>query len=70
SRRSTNQARTYTYPQPTISMSASTPGSILSRHGGSKLNRRRHGCAQMRSLLKALDAKAIELNERPARKAA
>ena len=41
-RRSTNQARTYTYPQPTISKSASTPGSIFGRHGGSDLNRRRH----------------------------
>ena len=37
-----NSATTYTYPQPTISKSASTPGSILDRHGGSDLNRRRH----------------------------
>lgn len=41
SRRSTKQARTYTYPQPTISNSASTPGSIFGRRGGSDLNRRR-----------------------------
>jgi hypothetical protein len=32
--------------------------------------RKLRGCAQMRSLLKALDAKAIELSERSARKAA
>ena len=31
-----------TAPQPTLSKSASTPGSISSRHGGSDLDRRRH----------------------------
>jgi hypothetical protein len=40
SRSATNQTRTYTYPQPTVSTSASIPSSILSRHGGSNLNRR------------------------------
>ena len=39
--RLTKQTRTYTYPQPTISKSASTPGSIFGRRGGSDLNRRR-----------------------------
>jgi hypothetical protein len=32
--------------------------------------RKLRGCAQMKSLLKALDAKAAELNDRPVRKAA
>ena len=40
-RRSTNQAKTYTYPQPTFSKSASTPGSKFGRYGGSNLDRRR-----------------------------
>ena len=33
-RRSTNKAKTYTYPQPALEKSASTPGSIFGRHGG------------------------------------
>ena len=41
-RRPPNQLSPYTYPQPTPQKSASTPGSIFSRHGGSNLDRRRH----------------------------
>ncbi|WP_373691928.1 recombinase-like helix-turn-helix domain-containing protein [Aquabacterium sp.] len=41
-RRSPNQDNLYTYPQPTPQKSASTPGSIFSRHGGSNLDRRGH----------------------------
>lgn len=42
-RRSTTHSRTYTYPQSTINRSATSPGSIFDRHGGSKkFNRRRH----------------------------
>ena len=40
-RKSTKQAGHYTYPQPTISTSASTLGSIFGRPGGSLLHRRR-----------------------------
>jgi hypothetical protein len=35
------QPETYTYPQPTVTRSASIPGSILDRRGGSDLDRRR-----------------------------
>lgn len=45
-RSSTNQTQTYTYPQPTISTSASTPGSISDRRGGSDLNR----CRQLMTI--------------------
>ena len=37
----TNQPKTYTYPQPTVTRSASIPGSKFDRQGGSKLDRRR-----------------------------
>ena len=47
-RRSPNQLSPYTYPQPTPQKSASTPGSIFSRHGGSNLDRRRHFSPQKR----------------------
>ncbi|MCZ8112976.1 MAG: hypothetical protein O9321_19160, partial [Rubrivivax sp.] len=40
-RRPTNQAKTYTYSQPAIKKLACAPGSILDRHGGSDLDRRR-----------------------------
>jgi hypothetical protein len=36
-RRLPSQDSPYTYPQPTLSKSASTPGSIFSRHGGRPL---------------------------------
>ncbi|MBN8749879.1 MAG: hypothetical protein J0I65_20515, partial [Variovorax sp.] len=42
----TEQGKTYTYPQPTIAKSASTPGSLLNRPGGSLLLRRGHAVPQ------------------------
>ena len=67
-RRTTNQARTYTYPQPTDPKSASTPGSIFGRHGGSNLDRRRHRGVHCRSVLaNAVTAVgAMDLNRRVA----
>ena len=38
----TEQGKAYTYPQPTITTSASTPGSRFKRRGGSVLLRRGH----------------------------
>ena len=45
SRRSTKPNRIYTYAQLAVTRAASSPGSILDRHGGSDLDRREHSRA-------------------------
>ena len=57
-RRSTNRAKTYTYPQPTIKRSATSPGSILDRQGGSEFSRRRQPPQLAADIGRALNAAA------------